>query len=104
MKTYVDIFQHSLARAIGHGEYNHEFSSEFCEIFPFAGDAAGLHVARLHIRSGRDIPAEYYDTWLDSLIEALGEFDPEFDADVELSWRLVLAPGISYMKFMHDRC
>ena len=138
MKTYVDIFQRSLARAIGQGEYNHEFISRFYEIFLGRSDDIAelfhgtdmvaqrqmLHdslvllvdffssrevnpaldrIARVHARSGRDIRPELYDLWLDSLIEALSQFDPDFDAEVELSWRLVLAPGISYMKFMHNR-
>lgn len=61
------------------------------------------NIARVHSRSRRDIPPELYDTWLESLLEAVGEFDPEFDDEVELAWRLALTPGITYMKFMHRR-
>ena len=60
-------------------------------------------IARVHSKGEHDIAPELYDIWLDSLIEALREFDPEFSDEVELSWRLVLAPGIVYMKFMRDR-
>ena len=60
-------------------------------------------IAEIHSRSQHDIPSEMYDTWLESLIEALREFDPELDEQVELAWRLVLSPGITYMKFMHDK-
>ena len=36
-------------------------------------------------------------------MEAVSEFDPEFNDEVELAWRLALTPGITYMKFMHQR-
>ena len=61
-------------------------------------------IATIHSSKEYDIEDEMYDTWMDSLIEALREFDPDFDDEVELSWRLVLSPGITYMKFMHERC
>ncbi len=30
-------------------------------------------------------------------------YDPEFDEDVELAWRLKMAPGIDYMSFQYDK-
>ena len=60
-------------------------------------------VARIHDRAHHDIPPELYDLWLESLIDTVREFDPQFTADIELAWRLVLARGIAYMKFMHGR-
>lgn len=60
-------------------------------------------IARLHSRRDKDIPPELYDLWLEKLIETVAEFDEAFDADVELAWRLSLARGIAYMKFMYDR-
>ncbi len=62
-----------------------------------------VRVARAHSKREHDIPANLYEIWLDSLVKALKEVDPEFDDNVELAWRLVLAPGISFMKFMHER-
>ena len=60
-----------------------------------------LHkLAEIHGRSGLDVPDELYDLWTESLIETVARFDPEFDRDVELAWRLVLAPGITYIKFI----
>lgn len=60
-------------------------------------------VAQRHGRRQRDIPSDLYDVWLDCLVAAAREFDDRFDDEVELSWRIVLAPGISYMKFGYDR-
>ena len=45
---------------------------------------------------------ELYEAWLDSLIATARESDPDFDDELELAWRVVLAPGIAYMKFRYD--
>ena len=58
-----------------------------------------VHLARVHGNQGFKVPLELYDLWMNSLIEALAEFDPEFGEDVELAWRLVLAPGITLIKY-----
>lgn len=60
-------------------------------------------IAAVHGRGAADIPPELYDLWLASLLQALREADPEFDDDVELAWRVMLAPGIAHMKFVHGR-
>jgi hemoglobin-like flavoprotein len=61
-------------------------------------------IARLHSKSGKNIPSEFYDVWLDSLIEAAREYDSEFTEETEQAWRIALAPGINYMKHMYDKC
>ncbi|MEE4277972.1 MAG: hypothetical protein V2I82_05835 [Halieaceae bacterium] len=48
-----------------------------------------------------DVPPAMYTLWLDSLIRTVGEFDPEFDREVELAWRLTLAPGIAYLQHVY---
>lgn len=48
-----------------------------------------------------DIHPELYDLWLECLIETVAEFDDGFRDEVELAWRLVLSPGIVYMKFKY---
>lgn len=60
-------------------------------------------VARRHSQAERDVPPELYEIWLDSLVKAVRQLDPEFTEDVELAWRVVLAPGIAYMKFRYGR-
>lgn len=60
-------------------------------------------VAMRHSELDRDVAPRHYDTWLDSLVSTVREFDPEFTSEVELSWRVVLAPGIAYMKYRYDR-
>jgi fatty-acyl-CoA synthase len=59
-------------------------------------------IARSHSKAGMGIPSDLYDVWLDSLLAVLAQFDPEFDTQVELSWRSVMAPGIGYMRSRYD--
>lgn len=60
-------------------------------------------VARRHSTGDINVPSHLYDAWLECLIDSVRRFDPAFDNDVELAWRLVLGHGITYMRFMHDR-
>ena len=60
-------------------------------------------IAQKHSQSAHDIPPQLYDLWLDTLVKTVKEFDPDFNEEVELSWRLVLSSGITYMKFKYDK-
>jgi len=55
-------------------------------------------LARRHSRAELDIKPELYDLWLDRLVQAVAEFDPMFDPEIENAWRRVLQPGIEFMK------
>jgi len=60
-------------------------------------------ISRIHSKPNRNIEPHLYDLWLECLIKTVRDYDPEFQRDVELAWRLVMAPGIVYMKFQYDR-
>jgi hemoglobin-like flavoprotein len=60
-------------------------------------------IAERHSASQIDVNPGLYDIWLDSLIETAQLFDPLFTEEIELAWRVVLAPGIVYMKFKYDK-
>jgi hemoglobin-like flavoprotein len=62
-----------------------------------------IEVAIRHSRAERDIAPDLYDAWLESLLASIREFDDQFNDEVELAWRVVLSPGIAYMKFRYDR-
>lgn len=62
-----------------------------------------MRIAQVHSRSAHDIPPGLYDLWEASLLEAIQERDPDFDDQVELAWRVALAPGITFMKFCYER-
>jgi truncated hemoglobin YjbI len=55
-------------------------------------------IARLHHDIGID--ATLYDCWLDALVTTVRELDPECEPVTELSWRLALTPGITYMRLI----
>lgn len=59
--------------------------------------------AERHSRSQINVAPRLYDVWLESLIETAQLFDTRFTEEVELAWRVTLAPGIAYMKFKHDK-
>lgn len=61
-----------------------------------------MKIAAIHSKAQRNIPLELYDIWLKSLIETVKKFDPKFDNDIELAWRIVLSPGITFMEFYYD--
>lgn len=55
-------------------------------------------VAGAHSQTSADIPPYLYDLWLDSLLETVSQFDPDYNADVDAAWREALLPAIAYMK------
>ncbi|MBW0147379.1 globin [Marinobacter arenosus] len=59
-------------------------------------------IAYLHSAEHLNIKPHLYDLWLECLIDTVNAYDPEFCDEVELAWRLVLSPGITYMKFRYD--
>ncbi len=45
-------------------------------------------MAEIHSRRGHaPVQPHLYDHWLNSLLKAVGEFDPQFDAQLENRWR-----------------
>lgn len=58
-------------------------------------------VATIHDRAHHDIEPALYARWVECLIDTVKECDPHFDSEVELAWRMTLAPGITYMTFRH---
>lgn len=60
-------------------------------------------IAHSHSHAKLNIKPEFYDLWLEALIATAREFDVDFGPRTELSWRLVMAPGIVYMKFHYDQ-
>jgi hemoglobin-like flavoprotein len=55
-------------------------------------------LAQRHGRGQLDIRPELYDVWLDSLIKAVRQYDPEFTPALEVAWRETLLVGIEQMR------
>ena len=60
-----------------------------------------LKIGQIHAPDKMNITPEMYDLWLDTLMETIKKYDPEFMPKIELSWRVTLSPGITYMKFAY---
>jgi len=55
-------------------------------------------IAEVHSKRQLDIPPKLYDLWLDCLLQAVREFDPKWNEEVDAAWRRVLTTGIQFMK------
>lgn len=79
----------------------------FYNLFAFyaSGQSDGYisQIAENHNQRNLDIRPEFYDWWLECLISTVKQYDVAFSDEVELAWRLVLTPGITYMKFKYDK-
>jgi len=70
-------------------------------MFDHGGEAARQVLAQIresHCRHRLDVKPEFYDCWVDSLMQACAKHDAEFSPDLEAEWREVLAKGIDYIK------
>jgi hemoglobin-like flavoprotein len=54
-------------------------------------------LAERHSRKGLDIRPQLYESWLDCLVKAASDYDPDFSPGIEEAWRKALAPGIAYL-------
>jgi hemoglobin-like flavoprotein len=54
-------------------------------------------LAERHSRKGLDIRPDLYASWLDCLVKAASQYDPEFSPEMEQAWRRALAPGIAHL-------
>lgn len=55
-------------------------------------------LAGYHGRKKMNIPARLFDVWMECLVATLRERDPELSPEIETAWRVILAPGLAYMK------
>ena len=59
-------------------------------------------IAVAHSKQGRNIAPHLYDLWLDSLLRAVKECDPEYSTEVEAAWRFMMGAGIVFLKSRYD--
>lgn len=63
-----------------------------------AGSKQALNdLAERHSSRKLNIGAELYDLWLDSLLAAVQECDPQYDGQVRDAWERVMMVGIGYL-------
>lgn len=61
-------------------------------------DALLERIAARHSREGIDVPPDMYDHFVASLLKAVEQTDPRFDADVRVAWLEAATPGLDFMK------
>jgi truncated hemoglobin YjbI len=55
-------------------------------------------IASYHGSDELDVPSHLFDLWVDCLVSTVRERDAAFEPDVEVAWRVFLAPGIAFVK------
>src|SRR5262249_4654530 len=77
-------------------------SSLYMMVFAAEGKPEGFvhmeRIAKQHGKQDLDVKPEMYDLWMNSLIQAVKEFDRGFNADTEQAWKHMLGQGIEFMK------
>lgn len=64
----------------------------------FTAQSALERIRYTHGRDRLNIPPALYELWMDSMIEAVRQHDPEFDSVLEKEWREVLRKGTDFVK------
>lgn len=59
-------------------------------------------LAETHSRQARDIPPHLYDLWVDALVQAASEHDPQFTPELGPLWRDMLGPTIRFLTDRYD--
>lgn len=54
-------------------------------------------IARTHSKDGYDIKPAFYEHWLEALLAAAAETDPDFDDETADAWTSILRPCIDIM-------
>ena len=55
-------------------------------------------LAERHSRKDLNIEPRHYDSWVNSLMKAVEQFDPNYTPELEKAWRTCLNKGIALMK------
>lgn len=54
-------------------------------------------LGKRHSRNQLNIKPEYYEIWIDTLMQTVRECDPSYTEALDASWRAALAPGIEFL-------
>lgn len=74
-------------------------------LFSFAKRKNPALLERIAVRHGKqdlDIRPDEYPHFIESMLGAIREFDPQCSAEVEEAWRQSLTPGILFMTTRYD--
>ncbi|MGE3314387.1 MAG: globin [Planctomycetaceae bacterium] len=74
--------------------------------YPTGNEFARTRVTELgisHSRTRLNVRQEFYQNWIDSLMNAIQRHDSSYSSDLDAAWRRVLAPGIAAMMALYDQ-
>ena len=103
---YKNFYCHSKEMNIAFKNMNKEAKKQMLEesmtsmVFFFASKSVDnylIDIAKTHLNQHK-ASAETYDHWVKALIDTLATEDKKFNSSIELAWRIILAPGIEFMK------
>ena len=83
MRRQISMLEHSLMMMIDFA--SNRSSSEYLD-----------RLAAFH--QEKQIKEHLYSMWLDALLETVKQVEPHFDSNEDLAWRVMLSPGIEFMK------
>jgi hemoglobin-like flavoprotein len=63
----------------------------------FAGEFCLQELRISHDRKHMAINPKYYPFWIESLVQAVSELDPEYTDELGMLWAEVVSPAIKYM-------
>ncbi len=61
-------------------------------------DAKLQELGKSHSRTGLNILPEWYDLWVEALMETVSKHDPKYTAELDGQWRSVMQPGIDLIR------
>jgi CheY-like chemotaxis protein len=67
-------------------------------LFAYSNPSELSDIMQSHASKERNITPEMFVMWIDSLVEAVGECDPNFNMEIETVWRAMMDPGIELMR------
>ena len=96
---YLQLFVDSYKRVLVSDRRDENFFDAFYRLFiSRSPQAAGM----LHTSIDHMIYFSMDRRATETLLEAVRLIDPDYDDDIDLAWRVVLAPGVTYMKRKYD--
>jgi hemoglobin-like flavoprotein len=63
----------------------------------FAGEFCLEELRISHNRKHMNINPKYYPYWIQSLIQAISELDPQYTPELGELWREVVTPGVTFL-------
>ena len=108
---YLQLFVDSYKRVLVSDRRDENFFDAFYRLFISRSPQAAEKFKDTNMRRQQEMLQTSIDHMIyfsmdrratETLLEAVRLIDPDYDDDIDLAWRVVLAPGVTYMKRKSD--